>query len=124
MCYIYTCIYIYMHMCVLSHFSLVIQCTRARQAPLSTGFSRQEQWSGLPCPPPGDLPNTGIEPTSPAAPILQADSLLYIYVGFAGGSDSKESTCNAGDPGLTPGVRKIPWRREWQPTLVFLGLPR
>ena len=41
-------------------------------APLSTGFSRQEHWSGLPCPPPGDLPNPGIEPRFPA---LQADSL-------------------------------------------------
>ena len=37
------------------------------------GFSRQEYWSGLPHPPPGDLPNPGIEPRSPA---LQADSLL------------------------------------------------
>ena len=34
------------------------------------GFSRQEYWSGLPCPPPGDLPNPGIEPTSPVAPAL------------------------------------------------------
>ena len=33
-------------------------------APLSVGFSRQEYWSGLPCPPPGDLPNAGIEATS------------------------------------------------------------
>ena len=37
------------------------------------GFSRQEHFSGLPCPSPGDLPNPGIEPKSPA---LQADSLL------------------------------------------------
>ena len=36
------------------------------------GFSRQEYWSGLPCPPPGDLPNPGVEPRSPA---LQVDSL-------------------------------------------------
>ena len=36
------------------------------------GFSRQEYWSGLPCPPPGDLPNPGIKPRSP---MLQADSL-------------------------------------------------
>ena len=36
------------------------------------GFSRQEYWSGLPCPPPGDLPDPGIEPRSPA---LQVDSL-------------------------------------------------
>ena len=34
----------------------------AHQAPLSMGLSRQEQWSGLPCPPPGDLPDPGIEP--------------------------------------------------------------
>ena len=38
------------------------------QAPLSLGFSRQEYWSGLPCPPPGDLPNPGIEPTSLMSP--------------------------------------------------------
>ena len=35
------------------------------------GFSRQEHWSGLPCPPPGDLCDPGIEPKSPAAPALQ-----------------------------------------------------
>ena len=38
----------------------------AHQAPLSMGFSRQEYWGGLPCPPPGDLPNPRIEPGSPA----------------------------------------------------------
>ena len=47
--------------------------TIARQAPLSMEFSRQEYWSGLPFPSPGDLPSPGIEPESPA---LQADSLL------------------------------------------------
>ena len=46
--------------------------TVARQALPSLGFSRQEYWSGLPFPPPGDLPDPGIEPGSPA---LQADSL-------------------------------------------------
>ena len=40
--------------------------TVAHQAPLSMGFSRQEYWSGLPFPPPGDLPDLGVEPTSPA----------------------------------------------------------
>ena len=44
--------------------------TMAFQAPLSMGFSRQEYWSGLPLPPPGDIPNSGIEPTSPASPAL------------------------------------------------------
>ena len=44
----------------------------AHQAPLSMGFSRQEYWSGLPFSSPGDLPDPGIEPRSPA---LQADAL-------------------------------------------------
>ena len=55
--------------------------TVARQAPLSMGFSRQEYWSGLPCPPPGDLPNPGIKPVTPAAPVLQADSLQLSHQG-------------------------------------------
>ena len=46
--------------------------TAARQAPLPMGFSRQEYWSGLPFPSPGDLPDPGIEPWSPS---LQADPL-------------------------------------------------
>ena len=46
--------------------------TVAHQAPPSMGFSRQEYWSGLPFPSPGDLPNPGIEPGSPA---FQADAL-------------------------------------------------
>ena len=46
--------------------------TVASQAPLSMGFFRQEYWSGLPFPFPGDLPDPGIKPRSPA---LQADSL-------------------------------------------------
>ena len=44
--------------------------TVACQPPLSIGFSRQEYWSGLPCPPPGDLPNPGIKPASLASPVL------------------------------------------------------
>ena len=61
---------------MLSHF-LRVQLiatlwTIARQAPLSMEFSRQEYWSGLLCPSPGDLPNPGIKPASPA---LQVDSL-------------------------------------------------
>ena len=46
--------------------------TVAHQASWPMGFFRQEYWGGLPCPPPGDLPNPRIEPRSPA---LQADSL-------------------------------------------------
>ena len=51
--------------CVLSHsvvFNSATLSTVAHQAPLSMEFSRQEYWSGLPCLPPGDLPNPGIEP--------------------------------------------------------------
>jgi len=66
-------------------------------------FSRQEYWSGLPFPPPGDLPDPGIEPGSPA---LQMDSFFtpeppgkpHIYTtlrktGFPGGIGGKEPTC-------------------------------
>ena len=42
----------------------------ALQAPLSMGFSRQEYWSGLSCPPPGELLNTGVEPASLTFPAL------------------------------------------------------
>ena len=45
------------------------------------GFSRQEYWSGLPFPPPGDLPDPGIGPMSPVTPALQADSLLLSHQG-------------------------------------------
>ena len=44
--------------------------TVACQAPLSTGFSRQEYWSGLPCPSPGDLPSPGLESVSLMCPAL------------------------------------------------------
>ena len=49
--------------------------TVACQTPQSMEFSRQECWSGLPCPPPGDLPYPRNEPASPMSPTLQADSL-------------------------------------------------
>ena len=51
----------------LSHVRLVATpWTVARQAPLSLGFPRQEYWSGFPFSSPGDLPNTGVKPKSPA----------------------------------------------------------
>ena len=58
--------------------SFVIPRTVACQASLSMGFLRQEYWSGLPFPSPGDLPDSGIKPRSPA---LQADSLLLHHWG-------------------------------------------
>ena len=61
-------------MCVLSHFSrvqlFVTLWTIAHQSPLSMGFFRQEYWSGLSFPPPGDLLNPGIEPESLTSPAL------------------------------------------------------
>ena len=60
--------------CVLSRFShvwlFVTLWTVAHQSPLSMGFSRQIYWSGLLCPPPGDLPDPGIEPASFKSPAL------------------------------------------------------
>ena len=60
--------------CVVSRFSHFWLCatlwTVAHQAPLSVGFCRQDFWSELPCPPPGDLSNPEIKPTSLASPAL------------------------------------------------------
>ena len=59
---------IYMSVCVLSRFNCVQLCATlwilACQAPLSMGFSRQEYWNGLPCPPSGDLADLRIKPAS------------------------------------------------------------
>ena len=76
--YIYIHIYIHTHahiyVCMLSCLSCVqlflTLWTVACKAPLPMGFSRQEYWSRLPCPPPGDLPNPGIEPMSLISPAL------------------------------------------------------
>ena len=43
-----------------------------------------------------------------------------MIMGVSGDSDSKESACGCRRPGFDPRVKKIPWRREWQPTPVFL----
>ena len=97
--------------------------TVAYQAPQSMGFSRQEYWSGLPFPSQGELPDPGIESWSPA---LQADALPFepprkpykgnfINMGFAVVSDSKESSCNAGDSGSSPGLGRSPWEGNGYP---------
>ena len=81
--------------------------TVAYQAPLSVGFSRREYWSGVPLPSPGDLPDPGIEPGSPA---LQADALLseppgkpHFYFQFSSVTQSCPTLCdpmNRNTPGL------------------------
>ena len=68
------CILYHVHGCRLNHFScvqlFVTPWTVSHQTPLSMQFSRQEYWSGLPFPPPGDLPNPGTEPLSLRSPEL------------------------------------------------------
>ena len=64
----------FMYVCMLSRFSHIwlfaTPWTIAHQGPLSMGFSKQEYWSGLPCPPPGHPPNAGFKPVSLIAPAL------------------------------------------------------
>ena len=128
-------LHIEMRACVLSHFSCIrLSATPwnvAHQSPLSMGFSWQENWCGLPCPPPGHLPSPGIEPVSPVFPILaggffitsttQAAPLSRYYhtksskekiiicsqpssiphSGFPAGSVGKEPAFSAGNTGDT-----------------------
>ena len=99
--------------------------TVAHRASLSTEFSRQEYWSGLPFPFPGDLSDPGIEPD-----LLHHRQILYhlshqrspgfcsktlwisckyicIYTRFPGGSDGRESACSVGDLGSIPGLEDL-----------------
>ena len=73
-----------MHGCVPSFFSRDQLCatlwTVAHWAPLSIGFSRQEYWSGLPCPHPGDLPNPGTEPMTLMPPAVPSGKLFDVCV--------------------------------------------
>ena len=64
------------------------------------GFYRQEYWSGLPCPPPGNLPNPGIEPRSPA---FQANSLLSELPGKPKIMEPIPYPGDLPDPGVKPG---------------------
>ena len=83
--------------------------TAARQAPLSMGFSRQEYWSGLPCPPPGDLPHPAIEPRSPARTggFFTTEPLGNPRRDLDEGESSKKEQCNCS------GQRKQPLQRPF-----------
>ena len=63
----------------------------AHQAPLSMEFSRQEYWSGLPCPSPGDLPDPGIEPVSPVSPALAGGFFTSVPPGKLPSRDTRYS---------------------------------
>ena len=68
------CVCVCVCVCRLSRVQLfVIPCMVACQFPLSIGFFKQKYWSGLPCPPPGDLPDPGIEPTTLTSPTLAGE---------------------------------------------------
>ena len=76
-----SCVHIYMSIYCLVTKScpiLVTLETTAHQVPLSTGFPRQEYWSGWPFPS-GDLPDPGIEPTSPALQAEEGDVSVYVF---------------------------------------------
>ena len=108
--------------------------TVAYQAPPSMGFSRQEYWSGLPLPSPGDLPNPGTEPGSPA---LQADSLPF-EPWFNGSKaslvaqrikrppamqETQVQSLGWEDPlekAMATHSSILAWKIPWQPTPVFL----
>ena len=117
----------------------------AHQAPPSLGFSRHLEWvdtalsnawkwkvkvKSLTLCDPMDcsLPVSSVHGVFQARVLewvlqysLSPSVLLQgVNKGFPGDSDTNESACNAGNPGFNPWVRKIPWRRKWQPTPVFL----
>ena len=95
-------------------------------------FSRQEYWSGLLFPTPGTLPNHRsklgllhlLHWQADSLPLMPAgNSPFQLSTGFTGGSDSKECTCQFRSYKryrFSPWFGKIPWRRKWQPTPVFL----
>ena len=81
-----------MRACSVASDSLATQWTIALQASLSRGFLRQECLSDLPCPAPGDLPDLGVKPESPASPALQADSLPAEPPGNPSGKWTKDKS--------------------------------
>ena len=133
-------------MCVLSRFScfphFVTLWTVGHQAPLCIGFSRQKYWSGLPCPPLGNLPDPGIKAAPFTSPALEMQRLLFFFYLVVALELQYTFTPNPGPllnnislslplqlswqksclqcrrPGFDSWVRKIPWRREQPPTPV------
>ena len=129
----------------LSHIQLfVTPSTLAHQTPLSIGFSRQEYWSELPCPPPGECsqPRDRTQVSHIAGRFLTVCTTreaIEMYSSFYCCCNklpqikqlnrfprwlNDKKSCQAGDRGegrLPPWVRQILWKRKWQPTPVFLS---
>ena len=109
---------------LLSRFSRVRLCatpqTAARQAQPSLGFSRQEHWSGLPFPSPGDLPDPGIEPGSKGLSRVFSNTTVQKYQFFSAQLSSQSSShgkhaCGLGGPRGAPGRGTRPRApRTWQ----------
>ena len=72
----------------------VTQWTVVCWAPLSMGFTKQDYWSGLPFPPPLDLPNPGIEPRSPVSPYWQLDFFFFLTTGTIWETCKERRTCS------------------------------
>ena len=104
--------------------------TVAHQAPLPMEFSRQEYWSGLPFPFPGDLSDLGIELASAAlagkCSLPQRHLERAPFCCYLTGSQASPIAQLVKNPpamqetAVQSWVRKIPWRRKWQPTSVFM----
>ena len=94
-----------------SHVQLfAILWTIARQAPLSMGFSRQEYWTGLPCPPPGDLPDPGIKLTSLRSPALSGGFFTTSAIWEA---HSIPVSGNPMEASTATHSSILPWRIPW-----------
>ena len=118
-------------MCIVNCFSHVllfaILWTIALQTPLSMEFSRQECWSGLSCPPPGDLPDPGVKLMSLMLSCIgrkfttsaNREDICYIIIiqnpASLVAQMVKESACNVGDPGSIPGSGGSPGERNGNP---------
>ena len=87
--------------------------TVARRAPLSIGFSRQEYWSGLPFPSPGDLPDPGTEPTSLLSPSL-AGGFFFFFLNHQHQRICQKFFSEFGaDFGEGPNLKQLPEKSGW-----------
>ena len=111
---------------MLSHFSCIWLCvtlwTVACQVPLSMRFSRQEYWNGLPCPPPGDRPDPGIEPMSLFSPAL-AGGFFTTSTTWEAPEDTDHSYYMGKAAAALPRSLLIPWISSELPCLLTLLCP-